>query len=850
MNCKMKFLIFCGLFVLLLPTLAQNSEGTCGRVAVLQGYIYGGNFAKRGLFPWAAVLMDKDGIKFCGGTLLTNKFVLTAAHCIHGKEDQHKFTTNDITVVLGAHNFNVDEPGRVYSEISTIKIHEDWNVTSDSYDADIAMLTLKEHVTFSSYIQPICLIPPESNVVDILHGYVVGYGKNQNQNLENILKYVKMPIQLNNEDCFYTHHPILQLSSKRTFCAGDRNGSGVCIGDSGNGLFVNDQAVYYLRGIVSASIADPVGCNTYNYAIFTNVQKFYEWITNIIYQRSHVIIWASKKLFNKKDYNVILLPTNLYKRTEIALQYRRNVGTVNLKTDKVAKMRFPNQSFASKKEFELIMTLYRNETGSTGQRNMCMTQVLPNIEVDNKDFYAFIKTDKPIYKPGDTLWFRVVVVDRDLKPYAINNIKISIIDSFNREIKSYEHLGQDGVFKENFILSRNSALGMWKIRAVIDNCDALEKIKEFAVQKFNPLSVHLILADRNMLPTSVLKISFYAVNQWDYFVQGKAQLTIKCTTTGETVITKSFDIVTGIQHVNYKVKEDLKATAEFKLDYEVSLEFTEQESQIKSLKTSSFTVHHDTRLKIDANHPDKFMPGHPFNLDVFIYDWKDSLVKNSNEKVHIEYTTHFQNGIRQKDAYDVSIRNGIAQNSFIVPEDANELKFKIDYVDATYEKSVLKGAVEAGINRLVVDHVPKNPQYNDTVNVYVRAESGIDQIIAFVTSRHGYLENHQMDCNYRLSCKFNFTMKQDMMLESKVTVYYIQDNYNILKGVTTIRTEYDENFLIENALSIDDVSKELADYDEQQMIINFNMKKSNWHECTPAELKRIQRGRLNMRNTT
>ncbi|XP_070506883.1 serine protease gd-like, partial [Chironomus tepperi] len=117
------------------------------------------------------------------------------AHCIHGKEDLHKYTTDNITVVLGGHNFSVEEPGRVYSEISTINVHKDWNVTSESYDADIAMLTLKENVRFSSYIQPICLIPPESNITEISHGYAVGYGLNENRNLENGLKYVKMLIE-------------------------------------------------------------------------------------------------------------------------------------------------------------------------------------------------------------------------------------------------------------------------------------------------------------------------------------------------------------------------------------------------------------------------------------------------------------------------------------------------------------------------------------------------------------------------------------------------------------------------------------------------------------------------------
>ncbi|XP_070503149.1 serine protease gd-like [Chironomus tepperi] len=268
------------------------STEACGTIQIERGTE--GDYAKRGLFPWTAVLMNKGGIKFCGGTLLTIDLVLTAAHCIHGKNNLYKFTTKDITVVLGAHNFNVDEPGRVYSEISSINVHEDWNVTSNSHDADIAMLTLYGFVKFSSYIQPICLIPPESNITEISHGYAVGYGLNENLQYENVLKFLNMPIVLNNEECFYTNPVLLLLSSLRTFCAGYRNGTNVCEGDSGNGLFVEQEGANYLRGIVSVSLLFNGKCDVNKYAVYTNVLKFRDWITNRINERSETQALDSK----------------------------------------------------------------------------------------------------------------------------------------------------------------------------------------------------------------------------------------------------------------------------------------------------------------------------------------------------------------------------------------------------------------------------------------------------------------------------------------------------------------------------------------------------------------------------
>ena len=65
------------------------------------------------------------------------------------------------------------------------------------------------------------------------------------------------------------------MLSHRGICGGYANGTGVCTGDSGSGLIVVHDGIYYLRGIVSASLNGPLsGCNLRAYSIFTDIMEF------------------------------------------------------------------------------------------------------------------------------------------------------------------------------------------------------------------------------------------------------------------------------------------------------------------------------------------------------------------------------------------------------------------------------------------------------------------------------------------------------------------------------------------------------------------------------------------------
>lgn len=91
-----------------------------------------------------------------------------------------------------------------------------------------------------------------------------------------------MPV-VAHETCIWSNRDFFsRVTSNLSFCAGFKNGSSVCNGDSGGGMVFQRNNKWYLRGIVSVSIAlqNQARCDPNHYAVFTDVAKFTNWIEN------------------------------------------------------------------------------------------------------------------------------------------------------------------------------------------------------------------------------------------------------------------------------------------------------------------------------------------------------------------------------------------------------------------------------------------------------------------------------------------------------------------------------------------------------------------------------------------
>lgn len=182
---------------------------------------------------------------------------------------------------LGAYDLSSkNEEGAVTRSVSKIDVHPDWNVYKKKFDADIAILTLSENVTFSDFIQPVC-IPANDTAIDDapinVKGFIIGWALEGNQTHAEIPRHAHTKV-LNASYCLTTDPHLAQFASQRTFC-GENDNISPNLGDSGGGFLVLSGWAWVQFGIISASRTNQTGhIRSNSFSIYTNAKHFRSWI--------------------------------------------------------------------------------------------------------------------------------------------------------------------------------------------------------------------------------------------------------------------------------------------------------------------------------------------------------------------------------------------------------------------------------------------------------------------------------------------------------------------------------------------------------------------------------------------
>lgn len=163
-------------------------------------------------------------------------------------------------------------------------VHPDYQPLSS--DADIAVIALSERVEFTKFVRPVCLWEGPDRLKEVVGrtGTVVGWGKDETGDfMTEVPKMVTLPV-VSQEECIRSKYSFREITSERTFCAGFRNGTGPCNGDSGSGFVLKRGERWFLRGVVSTSLLDQElkTCDLNHYVVFTDASKFLDWILSKI----------------------------------------------------------------------------------------------------------------------------------------------------------------------------------------------------------------------------------------------------------------------------------------------------------------------------------------------------------------------------------------------------------------------------------------------------------------------------------------------------------------------------------------------------------------------------------------
>ncbi|KAI8041785.1 brachyurin [Drosophila gunungcola] len=238
----------------------------------VEPFITNGELAEVGQFPYQAGLNISFGnwSTWCGGTLISHYWIITAAHCMDGAEF--------VTVYLGAININDDEEvgqKRIVVQKAGIIVHS--NYTASTVVNDISLIRLPIFVSFSDRIRAANLprrlngvFPTYESVRAIASGW--GRDSDASQTVSPVLRYVEMPVMPQALCRMYWSGAV----SENMICMSTTNGKSTCHGDSGGPLVYKQGNSSYLIG--STSFGTTMGCQVGFPAVFTRISSYLDWI--------------------------------------------------------------------------------------------------------------------------------------------------------------------------------------------------------------------------------------------------------------------------------------------------------------------------------------------------------------------------------------------------------------------------------------------------------------------------------------------------------------------------------------------------------------------------------------------
>lgn len=267
-------------------------NNSCGQPVVRRSKrVIDGSRAAPLSYPWMCMLSLDREPPFCGCSLISSKWVITAAHCFKNTYQgvvtmmsQEEIQKN-VQVKFGKQQRRQIEKGEIVRGVQNMIAYPKYKPHSTNQNVatehDIALAKLDIPIVFQSNVLPICLPPPRfvESLPEGTLGIVTGWGRVSIRDsvMALTLQEAYLPV-VNSSSCqLSTEHVI----TENMLCAGyaESYRPDTCFGDSGGPFILKKYNNWFLAGIVSWG----EGCSSpMKFGIYTKVERYVSWIYSVL----------------------------------------------------------------------------------------------------------------------------------------------------------------------------------------------------------------------------------------------------------------------------------------------------------------------------------------------------------------------------------------------------------------------------------------------------------------------------------------------------------------------------------------------------------------------------------------